>query len=250
MVLLCDCMGVDVVFFFSSRRRHTRWPRDWSSDVCSSDLKESVFYGGAVHRQPFWNQASLHDQFDRRRTLRKRILPDRSLDDLDRGCWMRRIHHQAIIPRSCGAYFPIGGKSVLVQLGPVLAYFQREDQGTAFDGDGVVLPARNTRLHGKLQLHVIGWFPFAVDHEIRGTAYVIERSAIDRNCCLPGPRRNSQLERKCYRMIWVYCQLYAFAKGILSILLDLDSDPFAYDCFNLVGRIGDGSQSAIVGAHP
>src|SRR5207253_3617377 len=22
----------------SSRRRHTRWPRDWSSDVCSSDL--------------------------------------------------------------------------------------------------------------------------------------------------------------------------------------------------------------------
>src|SRR5437870_9123698 len=27
-------------FFFSSRRRHTRWPRDWSSDVCSSDLVE------------------------------------------------------------------------------------------------------------------------------------------------------------------------------------------------------------------
>src|SRR5207253_6611358 len=27
------------LFFFSSRRRHTRWPRDWSSDVCSSDLE-------------------------------------------------------------------------------------------------------------------------------------------------------------------------------------------------------------------
>src|SRR5439155_6873379 len=27
-------------FFCSSRRRHTRWPRDWSSDVCSSDLGE------------------------------------------------------------------------------------------------------------------------------------------------------------------------------------------------------------------
>src|SRR5207247_6381382 len=26
-------------FFFSSRRRHTRSTRDWSSDVCSSDLK-------------------------------------------------------------------------------------------------------------------------------------------------------------------------------------------------------------------
>src|SRR5690606_40388921 len=30
-------------FFFSSRRRHTRFSRDWSSDVCSSDLA-----GGAV----------------------------------------------------------------------------------------------------------------------------------------------------------------------------------------------------------
>src|SRR5690606_40331218 len=26
------------LFFFSSRRRHTRFSRDWSSDVCSSDL--------------------------------------------------------------------------------------------------------------------------------------------------------------------------------------------------------------------
>src|SRR5215208_5849726 len=28
-----------MLFFVSSRRRHTRWPRDWSSDVCSSDLQ-------------------------------------------------------------------------------------------------------------------------------------------------------------------------------------------------------------------
>src|SRR2546430_8146570 len=30
--------GVCSVFFFSSRRRHTRFDCDWSSDVCSSDL--------------------------------------------------------------------------------------------------------------------------------------------------------------------------------------------------------------------
>src|SRR5690625_6790502 len=29
----------DSLFFFSSRRPHTRWPRDWSSYVCSSDLE-------------------------------------------------------------------------------------------------------------------------------------------------------------------------------------------------------------------
>src|SRR6266508_5155384 len=28
-----------LVFFFSSSRRHTIWTRDWSSDVCSSDLE-------------------------------------------------------------------------------------------------------------------------------------------------------------------------------------------------------------------
>src|SRR5439155_14098310 len=30
------------VFVVSSRRRDTRWPRDWSSDVCSSDLIETL----------------------------------------------------------------------------------------------------------------------------------------------------------------------------------------------------------------
>src|SRR5919112_1015844 len=31
-----------IFFFFSSRRRHTRYWRDWSSDVCSSDLRALV----------------------------------------------------------------------------------------------------------------------------------------------------------------------------------------------------------------
>src|SRR3712207_7888084 len=30
------------MFFFSSKRRHTRYWRDWSSDVCSSDLAEDL----------------------------------------------------------------------------------------------------------------------------------------------------------------------------------------------------------------
>src|SRR5690606_15920333 len=35
---MCRCDRA--LFFFSSRRRHTRFSRDWSSDVCSSDLVE------------------------------------------------------------------------------------------------------------------------------------------------------------------------------------------------------------------
>src|SRR2546427_4863578 len=41
------------LFFFSSRRRHTRFDCDWSSDVCSSDLGSAVcaaVYGRAYHK--------------------------------------------------------------------------------------------------------------------------------------------------------------------------------------------------------
>src|SRR5690606_39839435 len=39
-------LGVGLIFsgfFFSCRRRHTRFSRDWSSDVCSSDLKNHAW---------------------------------------------------------------------------------------------------------------------------------------------------------------------------------------------------------------
>src|SRR2546428_6165371 len=39
---------MDRFFFFSSRRRHTRSDRDWSSDVCSSDLWLNSTYQGVI----------------------------------------------------------------------------------------------------------------------------------------------------------------------------------------------------------
>ena len=44
LVLGLDSGGgeVEAGFFFSSRRRHTRLVRDWSSDVCSSDLEAAL----------------------------------------------------------------------------------------------------------------------------------------------------------------------------------------------------------------
>src|SRR5256885_4720640 len=41
-------LAVWSIFFFSSRRRHTRLQGDWSSDVCSSDLNFPVWSGAAV----------------------------------------------------------------------------------------------------------------------------------------------------------------------------------------------------------
>src|SRR5689334_23642075 len=43
---------LSVFFFFSSRRRHTRWNCDWSSDVCSSDLGEAAAGVVGVGRAP------------------------------------------------------------------------------------------------------------------------------------------------------------------------------------------------------
>src|SRR5256886_4433442 len=40
------CFGY--CFFFSSRRRHTRFDCDWSSDVCSSDLPRSGLFSSAM----------------------------------------------------------------------------------------------------------------------------------------------------------------------------------------------------------
>src|SRR5262245_64848844 len=51
----------DVVFFFSSRRRHTRCLSDWSSDVCSSDLV--VVRGQLTQAQA--GAVVLHDLLDR-----------------------------------------------------------------------------------------------------------------------------------------------------------------------------------------
>src|SRR3989442_11925567 len=50
-------MSCVVFFFFSSRRRHTRCGRDWSSDVCSSDL-ESVKRGTRAYTEQFRTRAS------------------------------------------------------------------------------------------------------------------------------------------------------------------------------------------------
>src|SRR5690606_2243052 len=50
----CSCSALSCAFFFfffSSRRRHTRFSRDWSSDVCSSDLWRSED-GGAFRYEP------------------------------------------------------------------------------------------------------------------------------------------------------------------------------------------------------
>src|SRR5579872_3214835 len=52
------------VFFFSSRRRHTRCGRDWSSDVCSSDLPRRELKKGRGFTDERFGRLWLFDRFD------------------------------------------------------------------------------------------------------------------------------------------------------------------------------------------
>src|SRR2546430_8825078 len=46
------------VIFFSSRRRHTRFDGDWSSDVCSSDLFAPACLSAPTGATPWWRDSS------------------------------------------------------------------------------------------------------------------------------------------------------------------------------------------------
>src|SRR5690606_12543132 len=51
-----------IFFFFSSRRRHTRFSRDWSSDVCSSDLGDPCTRDGYRSSTPRFPRCSRADR--------------------------------------------------------------------------------------------------------------------------------------------------------------------------------------------
>src|SRR2546429_8490269 len=59
LFLVVDAFVVCDIFFFSSRRRHTRCSRDWGSDVCSSDLNNSEENLEALGPSPYHVVGSL-----------------------------------------------------------------------------------------------------------------------------------------------------------------------------------------------
>src|SRR5206468_8253708 len=78
-------------FFFSSRRRHTRSDRDWSSDVCSSDLKENP---GLLLMLFFLSTFDVHWRDWRALLRRKRLLrlvrKRQKMRVLRMKCWFER----------------------------------------------------------------------------------------------------------------------------------------------------------------
>src|SRR5436305_15352399 len=101
-------------FFFSSRRRHTRCGRDWSSDVCSSDLSTDV-RGWAdawkamaeIDTAPRLREIKRSEERRVGKECRSRWAPDqqkkKKTTHIDRGCAQRKL--------DCGSHTRSPGRS-------------------------------------------------------------------------------------------------------------------------------------------
>src|SRR3712207_5797548 len=103
-VILYHCLSPDCFFFFSSRRRHTRYWRDWSSDVCSSDLRGGRSVGDLGYRgmEPLRNRGGRVVRGDRGRIC---------------GKGSRRVmateHRPVMLEEALTALAPTGGETVV-----------------------------------------------------------------------------------------------------------------------------------------
>src|SRR5699024_11840536 len=110
----------NISFFFSSRRRHTRSKRDWSSDVCSSDLGggDGSRQRSGAHARGLLLVGEQVEQFLHDEGLGTKFLNTRANTALSR--WPERVHkHRGVQVR----LEPTGerwcGEQTSVRLNPV-----------------------------------------------------------------------------------------------------------------------------------
>src|SRR3712207_7327130 len=83
-------------FFFSSRRRHTRYWRDWSSDVCSSDLPSTEQFDLAFVTGKSWSGYNYYQGNYRSRIEINTDLPIRLSRAIDLGCHEGRSEERRV----------------------------------------------------------------------------------------------------------------------------------------------------------
>src|SRR6266511_2110852 len=130
-----------VFFFFSSRRRHTRFSRDWSSDVCSSDLGSRLAL----------TQAELAGSRLRRPGLEIALMPITTAGDRDRTRPFGEIGSRGVFVKEIEEALLDGRIDVAVHSAKdmtssdteglnVGAYLEREDPRDAFCGAAELRP--------------------------------------------------------------------------------------------------------------
>src|SRR3712207_9492832 len=98
-------------FFFSSKRRHTRYWRDWSSDVCSSDLHEPAAREDRRHvREP---------RNDTRRSRAEVLLVRPARHPADRDAEGRRRDRKRVVK---GKSVDLGGRRIIKKTTKILSH--------------------------------------------------------------------------------------------------------------------------------
>src|SRR3712207_7729723 len=92
-----------MMFFFSSRRRHTRYWRDWSSDVCSSDLQLGALDAFAKANGTKLQHIKLHGAFYNMAAVEKE-LADAVLEGVE------QFDKEIILMTLSGSYMAKEGK--------------------------------------------------------------------------------------------------------------------------------------------
>src|SRR5216683_3463970 len=100
-----------IFFFFSSRRRHTRSDRDWSSDVCSSDLAPADI-GRDAGRMEIVQRVSE----DYEHVLAQIGPAARYRDDVKAVRWMIEELRVSLFAQPIGAAIPVSEQRILAAL--------------------------------------------------------------------------------------------------------------------------------------
>src|SRR5690606_7899554 len=148
-----------VFFFFSSRRRHTRFSRDWSSDVCSSDLVAELVPRVSRTNDVADSHYSLRLNSDRSGALagagagagRARTLAQRQLHRANEGGLLRDLVHRAV-SHDVGADVAVHDRTLLQLHSVVVANPTHRQTGIGLGG-----AVHHARRHDRrLQRHDVG----------------------------------------------------------------------------------------------
>src|SRR6478672_2331217 len=164
-------MFFGVCFFFSSRRRHTRSDRDWSSDVCSSDLSSSRPAGPRYPRRPVADEFVLDTPVVRRFVADVRASIERSTSpghacELIRPTFASLLGADGWLPPAFQA--PVPGSGMGGGIGQWLLF--RAGDGSLSLFVLVVPSCSATPVHDHLAWGLVGLYRGAQDEEIYETA--------------------------------------------------------------------------------
>src|SRR5437867_2548854 len=141
------------IFFFSSRRRHTRSYGDWSSDVCSSDLRLARHPLAGSHPAGAGRGHAVVRRSPRALLHRQDRDVQRRADPVPRRHHRRRPDHRALAAHHQAGHGDPGGLPDAPRLRRPLAHLRRRHRGREPGGE---LPRPVQQDHPDLRLHVAG----------------------------------------------------------------------------------------------